>query len=172
MNRLRTPLATSAIAIIAIAVIAIASLVAPSWNASAQTASEDLPIMPEIVDLSQGATLYAENCAACHGAELEGQPDWRSPGPDGILPAPPHDDTGHTWHHSDSVLYNYTALGGNEVMARMGLPFDSGMPGFADILTPQEIWNILAYIQSTWPDRIQEMQAVRTEAEISAQGDR
>ena len=162
MKRLHIPLA----------VIAIASLVAPSWNASAQTASEDLPIMPETVDLSQGATLYAENCAACHGAELEGQPDWRSPGPDGILPAPPHDDTGHTWHHSDSVLYNYTALGGNEVMARMGLPFDSGMPGFADILTPQEIWNILAYIQSTWPDRIQEMQAVRTEAEISAQGDR
>ena len=172
MKRLRTPLATAAIAIIAIAVIAIASLVAPSWNASAQTASEDLPIMPETVDLSQGATLYAENCAACHGAELEGQPDWRSPGPDGILPAPPHDDTGHTWHHSDAVLYNPPALGGEEVMACMGLPFDSGMPGFADILTPQEIWNILAYIQSTWPDRIQEMQAVRTEAEISAQGDR
>ena len=167
MKRLRTPLAIAAIAVIAIAI-----LVALSWNTSEQPASEDLPIMPEIVDLSQGATLYAENCAACHGAELEGQPDWRSPGPDGILPAPPHDDTGHTWHHSDSVLYNYTALGGNEVMARMGLPFDSGMPGFADILTPQEILNILAYIQSTWPDRIQEMQAVRTEAEISAQGDR
>ena len=86
MKRLHIPLA----------VIAIVSLVAPSWNASAQTASEDLPIMPETVDLSQGATLYAENCAACHGAELEGQPDWRSPGPDGILPALPHDNTGHT----------------------------------------------------------------------------
>jgi mono/diheme cytochrome c family protein len=46
------------------------------------------------------------------------------------------------------------------------------MPGFADSLTPQEIWSILAYIRSTWPDRIQEIQAVRTEAEISARGDR
>ena len=126
----------------------------------------------EGLDVTRGAELYTEQCAACHGAELEGQPDWRSPGPDGILPAPPHDDTGHTWHHSDAVLYNYTALGGDEVMARMGVPFDSGMPGFADTLTPQEIWDIIAYIQSTWPDRIQEIQAVRTEAEISAQGDR
>jgi mono/diheme cytochrome c family protein len=56
-------------------------------------------------------------------------------------------------------------------MAQMGLAFNSGMPGFADSLSPQEIWNILAYIQSTWPDRIQVIQAVRTEADLSAQGD-
>ena len=143
---------------------ALAAGVAASCAAAAPLAAQ--------TDQDTGRALYEANCAACHGAELEGQPDWRSPGPDGILPAPPHDDTGHTWHHSDAVLYNYTALGGEEVMARMGVPFDSGMPGFADTLTPQEIWNILAYIQSTWPDRIQEIQAVRTEAEISAQGDR
>jgi mono/diheme cytochrome c family protein len=156
----------------ALSVIAIASVVAPSTPATAQTAPEVLPTMPETVGLSQGAALYAQNCSTCHGAELGGQPNWRTPGADGILPAPPHDDTGHTWHHSDAVLYNYTALGGDEVMARMGVTFDSGMPGFADSLTPQEIWNILAYIRSTWPDRIQEIQAVRTEAEISARGDR
>ena len=51
------------------------------------------------------ASLYAENCASCHGAKLEGQPDWRSPGPDGVMPAPPHDRTGHTWHHGDGMLF-------------------------------------------------------------------
>nr|WP_233491875.1 cytochrome c [Nioella nitratireducens] len=128
--------------------------------------------MPEDVDLNRGEMLYAESCATCHGAALEGQPNWRTPGDDGVFPAPPHDDAGHTWHHSDAVLFNYSALGGTEVMAQMGIVFNSGMPGFADTLTEQEIWNILAFIQSTWPDRMREIQAVRTEAELSAQGDR
>ncbi|MCB1335497.1 MAG: c-type cytochrome, partial [Roseivivax sp.] len=36
--------------------------------------------------LARGAAVYAEACASCHGANLEGQPEWRSPGPDGRLP--------------------------------------------------------------------------------------
>ncbi|MCY4361382.1 MAG: c-type cytochrome, partial [Gammaproteobacteria bacterium] len=47
-------------------------------------------------DVSAGQTLYQEQCAACHGANLEGQPNWRSANDDGTLPAPPHDETGHT----------------------------------------------------------------------------
>ncbi len=50
-------------------------------------------------------------------------------------------------------------------MATQGMEFDSGMPGFADQLSDQEIWDILGYIKSTWPQRIQEVQAVRTEGE-------
>ena len=57
-------------------------------------------------DLDRGQALYADSCAACHGANLEGQPDWRVPGADGILPAPPHDETGHTWHHDNQLLFD------------------------------------------------------------------
>ncbi|MDF0603375.1 cytochrome c [Psychromarinibacter sp. C21-152] len=121
--------------------------------------------------LEEGAALYAENCAPCHGAVLEGQPDWRSPGPDGRFPAPPHDETGHTWHHPDSVLFDYTKLGGKVIMARQGLEFDSGMPGFGGSLTDQQIHNILAYIRSTWPEEVREMQAERTRADTE-NGDR
>ena len=53
---------------------------------------------PELVAL--GASVYAQHCAACHGRELEGEPNWRRRKADGTLPAPPHDATGHTWHHS------------------------------------------------------------------------
>ena len=48
-------------------------------------------------DLRKGEALYKEHCASCHGAKLEGQPNWRQIGKDGLLPAPPHDRTGHTW---------------------------------------------------------------------------
>lgn len=44
-----------------------------------------------VSDLSLGEAVYKDTCAARHGASLEGQPDWQSPGPDGRLPAPPHD---------------------------------------------------------------------------------
>ena len=123
------------------------------------------PVQPKTVDLAAGEQLYSENCAACHGENLEGQANWQSAGPDGMLPAPPHNERGHTWHHGDALLFNYTKLGGEATLAVQGMEFKSGMPGFGETLTDQQIWDILAYIKSTWPDRVQEVQAVRTEAE-------
>ena len=58
-----------------------------------------------------GARLYAEACASCHGTELEGQPDWMRPLPSGRMPAPPHDASGHTWHHRDDVLFRLVKEG-------------------------------------------------------------
>lgn len=138
------------------------------WTAAAATS--DTGRMPENVDILAGQDLYAENCAACHGVNLEGQEDWRLAGEDGRLPAPPHNETGHTWHHGDQVIFEYTKLGGREMMAAQGMVFDSGMPGFGDDLTDAEIWDILGYIKSTWPERIQELQAVRTEGETRKRG--
>lgn len=113
-------------------------------------------------NLTIGQTLYAEQCASCHGANLEGQPNWRTPDANGVLPAPPHDASGHTWHHDNQLLFEYTWLGGEEALAARGVTgFASGMPGFGGVLDDGEIWDILAYIQSTWPDRVQEMQAGR-----------
>lgn len=124
------------------------------------------PQQPTISDSQQGGTLYAENCASCHGDKLQGQPEWRSPGSEGIYPAPPHDQTGHTWHHGDALLFNYTKLGGKAALAASGVDgFASGMPAFSPQLSDAEIWDILAYIKSTWPKRVRETQKVRTEGE-------
>ena len=120
----------------------------------------------ELADPSRGAGLYAENCASCHGEDLEGQADWRSPGEDGVLPAPPHDRTGHTWHHGDGMLFDYTKLGGAETLKRTGVTgVNSGMPGFGDSLSDQDIWDILAFIKASWPERERELQQQRTLAE-------
>ncbi|ATG35871.1 Cytochrome c, mono- and diheme variant [Phaeobacter piscinae] len=97
-----------------------------------------------------GAALYQQNCASCHGGALEGQPDWRGPGPDGLLPAPPHDATGHTWHHGDNILFRITRDG---TAAVVGGGYESNIPGFGDVLTDTQIRTILDYIKSTWPDR-------------------
>jgi len=111
-------------------------------------------------DIVAGQSLYADNCASCHGANLEGQPNWRSLNADGVLPAPPHDGTGHTWHHDNELLFEYTKLGGAAALEFRGIAgFNSGMPAFNDTLTDNEIWDILTYIRSTWSEREREVQA-------------
>ncbi len=107
-----------------------------------------------------GRALYQEHCASCHGAKLEGQPNWRNVGSDGLLPAPPHDASGHTWHHDNRYLFDYTKLGGKALMEARGITgFENGMAGLGDILSDDSIWDILAYIRSTWPERIRIFQA-------------
>jgi mono/diheme cytochrome c family protein len=98
--------------------------------------------------VSLGAKVYAQNCAACHGAKLEGQPDWRRRLPNGRLPAPPHDESGHTWHHTDAVLFAITKNGLVPPYAPKN--YESDMPGFAGKLSDEEIWAVLAYIKSHW----------------------
>ena len=113
-------------------------------------------------DHRNGQALYKEHCASCHGAELEGQPNWQQPGKDGIPYAPPHDATGHTWHHDNRLLFDYTKLGGQGLMEARGITgIKSGMPGFVDVMSDEEIWDVLAYIRSTWPDHIREIQSGR-----------
>lgn len=106
---------------------------------------------------ASGAALYARHCAACHGADLEGQPDWRERRPDGRLPAPPHDDSGHTWHHAEEVLFNITKFGPVPPYAPRGYPSD--MPAFKGTLTDDEIRAVLAYIESRWSPEVKRARA-------------
>jgi len=116
-------------------------------------------------DIEIGAALYAGNCASCHGAELDGQPDWRSPGEDGVLPAPPHDASGHTWHHDTPMLLDYTLKGGQATLEALGVTgVKSGMPAFEETLSEDQVLDILAFIRSTWPERVQAAQSARTHA--------
>lgn len=97
-----------------------------------------------------GETVYAAQCAACHGANLEGEPNWRERGPDGRLPAPPHDETGHTWHHPDAILFELTKHGLPKEIGN-GEPYYSNMPAYEDVLSDEEIVAVLSYIKSRWP---------------------
>ncbi len=114
-------------------------------------------------DLAQGETLYLEQCAACHGASLEGQANWQTQQADGTMPAPPHDATGHTWHHSDAFLFAYTKDGGARTLSRLGVEgVKSAMPAFGGILSDEDIADVLGYMRSTWPRQVQDIQADRS----------
>lgn len=108
-------------------------------------------------DLALGEKIYAEHCASCHGAKLEGQPNWRAKLPHGRMPAPPHDDSGHTWHHTDEVLFGITKHGLTPPYAPPG--YESDMPGFAGKLSDSEIRAVLAYIAAHWSEEVRKARA-------------
>ena len=111
--------------------------------------------------VARGRLVYAAQCAHCHGDKLEGQADWRTRQPNGRLPAPPHDATGHTWHHSDQVLFGITKYGITPPYGPAG--YDSDMPAFADVLSDSEINAVIAYLKSLWPPDIRDRQRRITE---------
>lgn len=105
--------------------------------------------------IAEGKAVYDTNCASCHGAKLEGQPDWRRRLDTGRMPAPPHDESGHTWHHPDADLVKIIKSGLDAVVPG----YESDMPAFGGTLSNAEITDVLAYIKSTWPDRQRDFQA-------------
>ncbi|MCE8000930.1 MAG: cytochrome c [Rhodobiaceae bacterium] len=121
-----------------------------------ESGSDDAALLrPEDAEtVALGRMVYKENCASCHGIDLEGEPDWRTRRPDGLLPAPPHDETGHTWHHPDQVLFDITKLG----LARAANleNYETAMPAYEGILTDDEIIAVLSFIKSTWPAEIRD----------------
>ena len=96
-----------------------------------------------------GRKVYDAQCAACHGAQLQGQPNWRERDAAGRLPAPPHDAKGHTWHHPDEVLFRITKLG--VAKAANLKDYVSAMPVYEGVLSDAEIVAVLSYIKSQWP---------------------
>lgn len=94
---------------------------------------------------SRGEELYQQYCASCHRADLSGDPDWKSPNEDGSYPPPPHDSSGHTWHHSDQVLLEIIRDGSDFPQTRM--------PSFGEKLTDDDIGAILEFFKVSWgPD--------------------
>ncbi|WP_198415435.1 c-type cytochrome [Sulfuriferula plumbiphila] len=110
--------------------------------------------------ISRGKIVYEQHCASCHGAKLEGAPNWRQRLPGGRMPAPPHDDSGHTWHHPDEVLFGIVKSGVVPPYAPAG--YLSDMPAFGSVLSDEEIGSVLAYIRSHWSEEILKARAEMT----------
>ena len=115
----------------------------------------EIRLLPNDLSLvTLGQNIYSKNCASCHGADLEGQENWQKRDDEGYLPAPPHDETGHTWHHPDEYLFLMTKYGIEKIIGKKYL---NNMPAYKDILTDKEIIAVLSFIKSKWPNQIQEI---------------
>lgn len=135
------------------AAVTLSAVAVPAFVSAQQAEPQQANLFPydDAGAVARGSVLYADNCASCHGAELEGQDNLRAPGPNGRALAPPHDETGHTWHHPDIQLFQIIKLG---TAALVGNGYESDMAGYEGVLTDAEIIEIMAYVKSTWPNEI------------------
>lgn len=112
--------------------------------------------VPPVADLipenvREGEQLYKEFCASCHGIDLKGAVNWKTTLDDGSLPPPPQDSSGHTWHHSDTVLERIILEGGFKL-------YGGTMPAFGDDLTKEQAVLILDFFKSNWEKDEREFQ--------------
>ncbi|WP_068119043.1 c-type cytochrome [Tropicimonas marinistellae] len=142
-----------AAALLAATTLALASVSSAAASGPAEVTFLGSPSSAE--SIAVGETLYAEHCAACHGENREGQPDWRRRLDTGRMPAPPQDGTGHSFTHSDAHLFAMTKLGIEAVVPG----YESDMPAFEGILEDAEIIAILSFVKANWPEERRAYQA-------------
>ena len=144
------------IGLLAFALIIVGFVFAMISESGRQVVINNTPAPPvpnlDTSSVRQGEMLYTQYCAACHGANLEGAADWKIALPDGSYPAPPHDSSGHTFHHPDTLLVQII-IDGSYPPGQ-----DTKMPAFGAILTEEEILSILDFIKSYWGDEEREFQ--------------
>ena len=150
-RKIATPAVAAAAALAAVAAVAAFIF----WLSADGPAGKADPSNPALV--ARGRIVYDQYCASCHGRNLQGQPDWRSRLATGRMPAPPHDQSGHTWHHPDAILFDITKAG---VQSHAPPGYESDMPAFGGTLSDEDIWAALSYIKSRWPKEIQERQSL------------
>ena len=118
-----------------------------------------------------GQEIFAATCAACHGADGHGQPDWHIPKEDGTLPAPPLNGDGHTWHHADGLLYRIVS-GGGKILEDPTVPsFKSGMPAFGEQLSHEELIAVITYVKSLWDDKVKRGLTLRESQALVSESD-
>ena len=139
----------------------------PSLAELAGTPAPEFQPLPTLDadEVEKGREVYAENCAECHGEKLEGESDWQQQNEDGSFRSPPHDSSGHTWHHGDESLLDAIEFGGARLTDNIG--GFSNMPVLSETLSEAEIAAVLTFIKSTWPVDIRQTQWEQTLLERS-----
>ena len=131
-----------------------AMLAAASHVAIVRAADEAPSLDSESVE--SGHAVYRQYCASCHGASAQGAPHWQARDEHGELPAPPHNTEGHTWRHSDAMLYEMVSKGWRD-------PFNKTkrltMPAFGEALSPEQIRTVILYLKTLWTSEQRDFQS-------------
>ncbi len=133
-----------ALCLAALATVMAASSVAKSpTSATAHFANAD-----DVAAVAVGREVYMQRCASCHGKRLQGQPLWQLQDQYAGRRAPAHDESGHTWEHSDEELFHITRYGR---FSTTPASVRSYMPAFGNVLDDGQILAVTAFIKARWP---------------------
>jgi len=110
--------------------------VATQVETPAEFAGMTNPFSADSMAASEGKTIYQTNCASCHGESARGD----GPAATSLDPKPP-DLAEKVSTLTDGYLYWRISEGG------MMEPFHSAMPAWKTILSEEQIWQLVTYLQ-------------------------
>src|SRR5882672_6138155 len=124
----------------------IGAMLAAASHVAIVRAADEAPLL-DLESVKSGRAIYGQYCASCHGADAQGAPGWQERNEHGELPVPPHNAEGHTWRHSDAMLYEMVSKGWRD-------PFNKTkrltMPAFGEALSPEQIRAVITYLKTLW----------------------
>lgn len=115
---------------------------AHSGHTTVPGADEPVQRVQDFARIANGKRVFTRHCAECHGANAEGDPNWRYRDASGQFPPPALNGTAHAWHHPLDELHGTIRDGVNN------------MPAWGAVLSPEEIDDTIAWFQSLWPDEV------------------
>jgi len=107
--------------------------------------------------VAHGKSIYIGRCPSCHGRNLQGQPLWQLRDEYAGRRAPAHDETGHTWQHSDEDIFFAIKYGRFSPAPPVAVSF---MPAFESDLGDRDIIAVMAFIKARWPTALRLSQAM------------
>src|SRR6266851_9505999 len=128
------------------------AMLAAASHVAIVRAADEAPSL-DLESVKSGRAIYGQYCASCHGANAQGAPGWQERNEHGELPAPPHNAEGHTWRHSDAMLYEMVNKGWRDPFNRTK---QLTMPAFDGVLSPEQIRAVITYLKTLWtPEQTQ-----------------
>jgi len=99
------------------------------------------PLAGNAAAAAKGKTLFAENCAACHGDGAEGTPE--------VAPSLVDDTFLEAKGDMPDAAYFTLVKGGSDAKKALGRPGvkEGGMPAFGGQLSDEEIWSIVVWLR-------------------------
>lgn len=104
-------------------------------NVPAEYAGKTNPVADDANAIASGKVIYEEKCASCHGVSGKGD------GPAGQALTPPAADLTKIAGQDDYEFYRIAEGGAMD-------PYNSSMPAHKGILSEDEIWQVIAYVDS------------------------
>ena len=140
-----------AVAAVIAAGITAASIYWDRWSNETATAAD----FANPAQVALGHSLYDQHCAFCHGPDLAGKPGWDGDYPKGGRPPLPLDGSGPIARLGDRDLFDIAKFGGQPFSPPT---YKNDMPDFEGRLADADLWAIIAFMKSRWPDEVREQQ--------------